>query len=119
ARRSRRRKCCGERSPERRRRDRPEPRWPGLVGVREKRVWVGGGPALPPFRPGGPPASTAPPGWGNGGRTAGGGVRGGRPGRVRVRLHLHIRIRVLVHVNCRRARARVLPSGVRFSQGPW
>src|SRR5690606_14810788 len=36
----------------------------------------GGGPSAPPFHPGGRPTPAPRPGWGNCGRTAGGGVRG-------------------------------------------
>src|SRR5690606_27546320 len=38
----------------------------------------GGGPSAPALPPGRPPHVPPPPGWGNCGRTAGGGVRGGR-----------------------------------------
>jgi len=49
-----------------------QPPSPGKAGV------GGGGPALPPFHPGGRPTAAPPPGWGNSGRTSGGGVRRGR-----------------------------------------
>src|SRR5690606_4587562 len=40
------------------------------------RAWAGAPPSTPPYHPGARPTPAPPPGWGNCGETAGGGVRG-------------------------------------------